>query len=107
MLYSIATYYAFHSISLSHGTVSLADRWKTNWAPSAIPFSKDETAPHEMTLEDIESLKAAYRAGAQRAVKAGFDIVESHNAHGYLLASFLSPQSNHRTDKYGGSLENR
>lgn len=60
-----------------------------------------------MTLEDIEELKADFVRAAERSVKAGFDVIELHVAHGYLLHSFLSPVSNTRTDKYGGSFENR
>jgi 2,4-dienoyl-CoA reductase-like NADH-dependent reductase (Old Yellow Enzyme family) len=58
-------------------------------------------------LDDIEELKKAWGAALKRAVKAGFDVIEIHNAHGYLLHSFLSPVSNKRTDRYGGSFENR
>ena len=60
-----------------------------------------------MTLSDIEEFKTAWTAALKRAVAAGFDVIEIHNAHGYLLHSFLSPVSNNRTDKYGGSFENR
>lgn len=60
-----------------------------------------------MTLEDIESLKKSWVAGVKRAVAAGFDVIEIHNAHGYLFHNFISPASNHRTDQYGGSFENR
>jgi 2,4-dienoyl-CoA reductase-like NADH-dependent reductase (Old Yellow Enzyme family) len=60
-----------------------------------------------MTLDDIANFKAAFVAGVKRALTAGFDAIEIHNAHGYLLHEFLSPVSNHRTDQYGGSFENR
>lgn len=60
-----------------------------------------------MTAQDIDEFKAAWTAGAKRALAAGFDIVEVHAAHGYLMTEFLSPLSNKRTDLYGGSLENR
>lgn len=60
-----------------------------------------------MTKEDIEEFKRAFKAAIERALKAGFDVIEIHNAHGYLLHSFLSPASNQRTDEYGGSFENR
>jgi len=76
-------------------------------APSAIPYNKDHAMPKEMTLQDIEDLKTAWVAGVRRAIKAGFDVIEIHNAHGYLLQEFISPVSNKRTDKYGGSFENR
>ena len=60
-----------------------------------------------MTKNDIEDFKKAYLAAVKRALKAGFDLIEIHNAHGYLLHEFLSPASNKRTDEYGGSFENR
>lgn len=60
-----------------------------------------------MTILEIEELKTAFAAAAKRALAAGIDVIEIHNAHGYLLHSFLSPFSNKRTDKYGGSFENR
>ena len=60
-----------------------------------------------MSLEDINNVKQAFKAAAHRADKAGFDIIEIHGAHGYLLHSFFSPISNQRSDQYGGSLENR
>lgn len=75
--------------------------------PSAVPYSEDFPKPRELTLQEIEVLKADYIRAAQRAVKAGFDVIEIHNAHGYLLHEFVSPVSNKRTDKYGGSFENR
>ncbi|PYI24450.1 NADH-dependent flavin oxidoreductase [Aspergillus violaceofuscus CBS 115571] len=76
-------------------------------APSAIPFSVDGIVPRAMTLVEIEELKSAWRAATERALSAGADFVEIHAAHGYLLSSFLSPSANHRTDRYGGSWENR
>ncbi|KAI0430295.1 hypothetical protein F5Y09DRAFT_331183 [Xylaria sp. FL1042] len=77
------------------------------WAPSAIAFSDNTPTPKAMTLEDIKQLKSDFVSAAQRAVKAGFDVIELHAAHGYLFHEFLSPVSNKRTDKYGGSFENR
>jgi 2,4-dienoyl-CoA reductase-like NADH-dependent reductase (Old Yellow Enzyme family) len=76
-------------------------------APSAIPFSEKYIMPREMTERDIEQFVSDMAAAASRALKAGFETIEIHNAHGYLLHEFLSPLSNHRTDQYGGSLENR
>ncbi|KAF2094642.1 FMN-linked oxidoreductase [Rhizodiscina lignyota] len=82
--------------------------WPTQiQGPSAIAYAKHFPVPNEMTLEDIEEFKAAYAAAAKRAMKAGFDGIELHAAHGYLMHSFYSPVSNKRTDKYGGSFENR
>ena len=75
-------------------------------APSAVPFPGLVT-PSELSAEQIGEIPAAFAAAAGRALVAGFDVVEVHAAHGYLLHQFLSPLSNHRTDSYGGSLENR
>jgi 2,4-dienoyl-CoA reductase-like NADH-dependent reductase (Old Yellow Enzyme family) len=80
--------------------------WQT-LAPSAIPFLDTEPAPKEMDEAAIRQLIADFIAGAERAMKAGFKVVEIHAAHGYLLNEFLSPVSNHRTDQWGGSFENR
>ncbi|KAK3938016.1 hypothetical protein QBC46DRAFT_391159 [Diplogelasinospora grovesii] len=75
--------------------------------PSAIAFNEDHAMPREMTLDEIAQLKEDFVAAARRAVAAGFDVIELHNAHGYLLHEFVSPASNKRTDQYGGSFENR
>ncbi|QUC18245.1 uncharacterized protein UV8b_02486 [Ustilaginoidea virens] len=75
--------------------------------PSAIPFGPGYAEPKELSAEEIGALIQSFAESAVRAVKAGFDIVEIHGAHGYLITEFLSPLSNHRTDKYGGSFENR
>ena len=77
------------------------------YAPSAIPFDEKSPMPREMTRADIQDTVQAFRAAAARAAAAGFDIVEIHAAHGYLLSEFLSPLTNTRTDEYGGSTENR
>ncbi|WP_462412122.1 NADPH dehydrogenase NamA [Neobacillus sp. Marseille-QA0830] len=76
-------------------------------APSAIAFNEKSKTPKEMTLEDIKETIKAFRDGAERAKKAGFDVIEIHGAHGYLIHEFLSPLSNKRTDQYGGSAEGR
>lgn len=76
-------------------------------APSAIPFDENSKTPHEMDESDCENVVKAFRDAAERAEKAGFDAVEIHAAHGYLLSEFLSPLTNLRTDAYGGSTENR
>ncbi len=76
-------------------------------APSAIPFSEKYDTPHALTEADIDGVVEAFANAAARAVAAGFDALEVHSAHGYLLHQFLSPYSNKRTDSYGGPLENR
>jgi 2,4-dienoyl-CoA reductase-like NADH-dependent reductase (Old Yellow Enzyme family) len=76
-------------------------------APSSIPFDTDWETPQELAAADLDQIVAAYRAAAERAVAAGFDLIELHAAHGYFLHQFLSPLSNRRTDAYGGSLDNR
>jgi 2,4-dienoyl-CoA reductase-like NADH-dependent reductase (Old Yellow Enzyme family) len=80
--------------------------WQT-LAPSALAFNEDHSLPLEMTLDDIGRVVDDFAAAARRALKAGFQSVEIHSAHGYLLHEFLSPLSNRRTDAYGGSLPNR
>ncbi|AOS65030.1 NADH:flavin oxidoreductase/NADH oxidase [Actinoalloteichus hymeniacidonis] len=74
--------------------------------PSTEPFA-DHPVPHELTTDEIQQLVRDFAASAQRALAAGFQVVEIHGAHGYLINSFLSPVANHRTDAYGGSFENR
>jgi NADPH2 dehydrogenase len=76
-------------------------------APSSIAFDEKMKQPKAMTTEDIEQTVLAFQKAAERAKKAGFDIIELHGAHGYLINEFLSPLSNKRTDEYGGSAENR
>jgi 2,4-dienoyl-CoA reductase-like NADH-dependent reductase (Old Yellow Enzyme family) len=80
--------------------------WQTV-APSPIPFRPQEPAPAELSKSEIQSIVEAFAAAARRAGDAGFQVVEIHAAHGYLINEFLSPLSNHRTDEYGGSLEGR
>ncbi|CAG2180714.1 unnamed protein product, partial [Oppiella nova] len=76
-------------------------------APSALPFDGTSQVPKEANEIDIEVLQQAFVASAKRAVRAGFEVIELHYAHGYLGSTWLSPHSNKRTDRYGGSLENR
>lgn len=75
-------------------------------APSAIAYD-GLAVPHELTVEEIQQLVSDFADSARRALAAGFQVVEVHGAHGYLINTFLSPASNHRTDAYGGSFENR
>jgi 2,4-dienoyl-CoA reductase-like NADH-dependent reductase (Old Yellow Enzyme family) len=80
--------------------------WQTV-APSAIPFKEGEPVPKELTKEEIQIIINDFKEATIRAQKAGFQVIELHGAHGYLLHEFLSPLSNQRTDEYGGSFENR
>jgi len=81
--------------------------WDDVDAPSAIPFSDTYPAPRQLDHAGISRIVDAFRAAAERALAAGFEVAELHAAHGYLLHEFLSPLSNHRTDSYGGSFDNR
>ena len=76
-------------------------------APSPIAFSEEYRLPKEMTKEDITAVIKAFKDAAKRCVEVGYDIIEIHGAHGYLINEFLSPITNKRTDEYGGSVENR
>lgn len=76
-------------------------------APSSIRFSKEYRIPKELTKDEIKKIVLAFKEAAKRANEAGFDAIEIHGAHGYLIHEFLSPITNKRTDEYGGSLENR
>ena len=76
-------------------------------APSPVPFAEGYAVPREMTEADMERVRAAFAASARLGREAGFEVVEVHMAHGYLLHEFLSPLTNRRTDAFGGSLENR
>ncbi len=75
--------------------------------PSDDPFSENYPKPQPLAPEDLGQVTAAFAQAARRAEQAGFDVIEIHAAHGYLLHEFLSPFSNHRQDQYGGSFENR
>lgn len=76
-------------------------------APSAVPFSPGSPQPSVLSVAEMDGIVAAFAAAAKRGLAAGFEVVEIHMAHGYLLHEFLSPLSNRRNDTYGGSLENR
>jgi 2,4-dienoyl-CoA reductase-like NADH-dependent reductase (Old Yellow Enzyme family) len=100
---------ASHEIPWKGGAQIPADQpngWKSV-APSAVAFTENEAAPVELDKAGIEKIKADFKVAAARALAAGFDVIELHGAHGYLIHEFLSPLSNHRTDEYGGSFENR
>ena len=90
-----------------HGPVADADGGWQPVAPSPLPFPGLRQDPRELTTSEVADVVAAFAAAAERSLAAGFDLLELHAAHGYLLHEFLSPLSNHRTDEYGGCFENR
>lgn len=75
--------------------------------PSSVPYDESSFMPKEMTLSDIADFRKSWVSSVERALRAGFDVIEIHAAHGFLFHQFLSPVSNKRTDEYGGSFENR
>jgi 2,4-dienoyl-CoA reductase-like NADH-dependent reductase (Old Yellow Enzyme family) len=81
--------------------------WSPILAPSPIAFGDGYQVPKQMSKQDIADLVTAFRDATRRSLEAGFQVIELHAAHGYLLNEFLSPLSNHRKDEYGGSFENR
>lgn len=90
-----------------HRALSFEEGGWQGWAPSPIAFSEDAHTPREMSKDDIKRVIADFAQAAERSVQAGYDVVEIHAAHGYLIHEFLSPISNKRTDEYGGSFDHR
>jgi 2,4-dienoyl-CoA reductase-like NADH-dependent reductase (Old Yellow Enzyme family) len=90
-----------------HRAMTLEEGGWTVSGPSTVPFSDVYNVPGEMTVADLRQVVADFAAGARRALAAGFQVLNLHGAHGYLLHSFLSPLSNRRTDDYGGTFDNR
>ena len=95
------------AIQLAHAGRKCGVKNHPSIAPSAITFSQDYPTPLAMTIADIRQVIQAFREGASRAQLAGFDGIEIHGAHGYLINQFISPLSNLRQDEYGGNLTNR
>lgn len=89
------------------GSVAVRDGGWATVAPSAVAFDEAYAAPRAMTAADIVAVIEGFRSAARRAVEAGFDVIELHGAHGYLLHQFCSPVSNRRTDDWGGDFEGR
>ena len=92
---------------LGGGPLGIDERGWQPLAPSAIPFDVGHPVPRAMTLDEMDQVENQFRAATRRAFVAGFQVVEVHMAHGYLLHEFLSPLVNRREDDYGGSLDNR
>ena len=82
------------------------DNWQAMSA-SEVPYAKINQIPRAMTREDMDTVRDQYAAAAERAERVGFDMLEMHYAHGYLMSAFITPVLNKRDDEYGGSLENR
>lgn len=95
-----------HGLGDAHGSVSVADGGWETVGPSALPFDGLAT-PRALSTDEVAAIPAAFAAAAVRADRAGFDAIDLHGAHGYLLHQFLSPLVNQRTDHYGGSFQNR
>ncbi|MFT2015350.1 NADH:flavin oxidoreductase/NADH oxidase [Streptomyces sp. 796.1] len=92
------------------GGAPITDPAQHGWqplGPSPIAFDGDHPVPDELTTEQIQQIVGEFADAARRSLAAGFEVIEVHGAHGYLIGEFLSPHSNHRTDEYGGSYENR
>ena len=91
-----------------HGTIPESNGgWNNVVAPSALAFADQYPMPQALSIDGIKNIVSAFANAARRACEAGFDVIEIHAAHGYLIHEFLSPLSNHRTDVYGDSFENR
>lgn len=107
LVQGIKKYGACAGIQLGHAGRKCSIENETIIAPSAITFSEEYKKPLEMSKTEMEEVKLAFKNGARRALEAGFDFIEIHGAHGYLLSEFLSPLTNKREDEYGGNIENR
>ncbi|KAF2074013.1 hypothetical protein CYY_004690 [Polysphondylium violaceum] len=97
-------------LGMRNVTIPADDIKNRGWdikGPSAVPWGEESLVPAEMSIDDIQETIEAFKATTLRAMEAGFDAIEIHGAHGYLISSFLSPTSNKRTDRYGGSFEGR
>lgn len=117
----IKEYGAVPGIQLAHAgrKASCEVSWKKGWqiqegpdswqtvAPSPLPFHEKDIIPHELSVREIKEVVGAFQQAARRALTAGYELIEIHAAHGYLIHEFYSPLSNHRQDEYGGSFENR
>ncbi|KIP10149.1 hypothetical protein PHLGIDRAFT_28664 [Phlebiopsis gigantea 11061_1 CR5-6] len=109
---TIAPWVHLNAAKTRRASTWLAEKSENGWpddvtGPSAIPFADDYPQPRAMDDKDIAQVEEAFHAAVERCKQIGFDFIEIHAAHGYLLHNFVSPLSNHRTDQYGGSLENR
>ncbi len=104
---SCHAYGAKIAVQINHAGRKSTASTKGIYAPSAIPFNNESRVPNELTREQIKIIVSEFKAAAARADEAGFDAIEVHAAHGYLIHQFLSPLSNKRSDEYGGDIKNR
>lgn len=95
------------AIQLAHSGRKSLSSDEIALAPSTIAYSQKHKLPKQMTKEDIQDVIYSFQSAARRAQKSGYDVIEIHAAHGYLINEFISPLTNCRTDEYGGCLENR
>jgi len=100
-------YGAASGIQLAHAGRKCAVSDEDIIGPSSLPYDDQYAVPREMTLKDIKEIVQSFKKAAERALNAGYDLLEIHGAHGYLIHEFLSPLTNKRTDQYGGNLHNR
>ena len=104
---TVKSYGALMGVQLGHAGRKCEAENERIIAPSAIAFSEEYRVPNEITKEEINEVIEAFKNAAKRCIEIGYDVIEIHGAHGYLINQFLSPVTNKRTDGYGGSLENR
>ncbi len=107
LVQSVQKHGAKIAIQLNHAGRKYTGTAGTPVAPSPLKFDENSLQPHELSKDEIHAIVNSFREAAKRAEQAGFDAIEIHGAHGYLVHQFLSPLSNVREDEYGGSLENR
>jgi len=100
-------YGAASGIQLAHAGRKCAVSDEDIIGPSSLAYDDQYALPREMTLNDIKEVVLSFKKAAERALKSGYDLIEIHGAHGYLIHEFLSPLTNKRSDQYGGSLQNR
>lgn len=103
----IKGYGAVSGIQLAHAGRKCTIADEDIVAPSPVKYDENYATPREMTVGDIKNVVSAFKLAAVRALKSGYDLIEIHGAHGYLIHEFLSPLTNHRADEYGGNIENR
>lgn len=100
-------YGAKMAIQLAHAGRKCEANVEEIYAPSGIPYNEKSRIPKTLSVQEIKQITYDFREAARRAEEAGFDAIEIHGAHGYLISEFLSPLTNKREDEYGGSIENR